>query len=268
MTSPVSLDHLADIMALLRDRDRGCPWDVEQTFASIAPHTVEEAYEVLSAIDDGEPTAIKDELGDLLLQVVFHARIAEESGLFALPDVVAAICDKLVRRHPHVFGEQKVKDSRDQLVNWENVKEGERNGGAPVSALDGVAKALPALMRAAKLQKRAARVGFDWTDPKDVFAKIREEIGELEVEVRAGAPRDRMEDELGDVLFAVANLARKLDIDPEQALRRTNDKFESRFHFIEQELEKAKKPIKEASLDEMEELWQKAKGREPSGGAA
>lgn len=268
MTSPVSLDHLADIMALLRDRDRGCPWDVEQTFASIAPHTVEEAYEVLSAIDDGDPGEIKDELGDLLLQVVFHARIAEESGLFALPDVIAAICDKLVRRHPHVFGEQKVADAGEQLVNWENVKEGERNGETRVSALDGVAKALPALLRAAKLQKRAARVGFDWTDPKDVFAKIREEIGELEVEVRADAPKDRMEDELGDVLFAVANLARKLDIDPEQALRRTNDKFESRFHFIEQELEKAKKPIKSASLDEMESLWCKAKGRETSGGAA
>ncbi len=268
MTSPVSLDHLADIMALLRDRDRGCPWDVEQTFSSIAPHTVEEAYEVLSAIDEGDPAAIKDELGDLLLQVVFHARIAEEDGLFALPDVIAAICDKLVRRHPHVFGEQRVKDARDQLVNWENVKEGERNGDAAASALDGVAKALPALLRAAKLQKRAARVGFDWTDPADVFAKIREEIDELEAEVRAAAPRPRMEDELGDVLFAVANLARKLEIDPEQALRRTNEKFERRFHFIEQSLEKAGKPIKEASLDEMEELWQKAKGLDPSGGAA
>ncbi len=264
MASPVSLDHLADIMALLRDPERGCPWDVEQTFSSIAPHTVEEAYEVLSAIDDGDPAAIQDELGDLLLQVVFHARIAEESGLFALDGVIGAICDKLVRRHPHVFGEQQVKTASDQLVNWENVKEGERagNGEAKASALDGVAKALPALMRAAKLQKRASRVGFDWTDPKDVFAKIREEIGEIEAEVSADAPRDRLEDEIGDVLFAVANLARKLDIDPEVALRRTNDKFERRFHFIEQSLENDGKIIKETSLDEMEALWCLAKQKE------
>ncbi len=269
MASPVSLDHLADIMALLRSPERGCPWDVEQTFASIAPHTVEEAYEVLSAIEDGDPAAIQDELGDLLLQVVFHARIAEEAGLFALDGVVGAICDKLVRRHPHVFGEQQVKTARDQLVNWENVKEGERagNGETKASALDGVAKALPALMRAAKLQKRASRVGFDWTDPTDVFAKIREEIGEIEAEVRAEAPRDRLEDEIGDVLFAVANLARKLDIDPEAALRRTNDKFERRFHFIEQSLESDGKLIKETSLDEMEALWCQAKRNERAEGA-
>lgn len=265
MASPVSLDHLADIMALLRDRERGCPWDVEQTFSTIAPHTVEEAYEVLSAIDDGDPEAIKDELGDLLLQVVFHARIAEEAGLFALDGVIGAICDKLVRRHPHVFGEQRVKTASDQLVNWENVKEGERAGnGEAASALDGVAKALPALMRAAKLQKRASRVGFDWTDPKDVFAKIREEIGEIEVEVAAEAPVDRLEDEIGDVLFAVANLARKLDIDPEVALRRTNDKFERRFHFIEQSLGNDGKVLKETSLEEMEALWCLAKRNERS----
>ena len=266
MSSPVSLDHLADIMALLRDPERGCPWDVEQTFASIAPHTVEEAYEVLSAIEDGDPDAIKDELGDLLLQVVFHARIAEEAGLFALDGVIGAICDKLVRRHPHVFGEQRVKTASDQVVNWENVKEGERTGtgDAKASALDGVANALPALMRAAKLQKRASRVGFDWTDPKDVFGKIREEIAEIETEVTADAPHDRLEDEIGDVLFAVANLARKLDIDPEVALRRTNDKFERRFHFIEQSLEKEGKILKETSLDEMEALWCLAKTMERS----
>ncbi len=256
------LPHLADIMALLRDPARGCPWDVEQTFASIAPHTIEEAYEVLDAIAENDHEALKDELGDLLLQVVFHARIAEEAGLFGLHDVIGAICDKLVRRHPHVFGEMKVRDSRDQLVNWENVKEGERGAGAEPSVLEGVARALPALLRAAKLQKRAARVGFDWDDPADVFAKIREEIDEVEAEFRAGAPRDRMEDELGDVLFAVANLARKVEIDPESALRRTNEKFERRFRFIEQSLEEQGKSVKSSSLDEMEELWLKAKSLE------
>jgi MazG family protein len=259
---PASLPHLADIMALLRDPARGCPWDIEQTFASIAPHTIEEAYEVLDAIAGNDPAALKDELGDLLLQVVFHARIAEESGLFDLGDVIGAICDKLVRRHPHVFGELKVRDSRDQLVNWENVKEGERGAGAVPSALEGVARALPALLRAAKLQKRAARVGFDWDDPADVFAKIREEIDEAEAEFRAHAPRERLEDELGDVLFAVANLARKVEIDPEGALRHTNEKFERRFRFIEQSLEEQGKSIKKTALDEMEELWQKAKSLE------
>jgi len=258
---PSSLMHLADIMALLRDPARGCPWDVEQTFASIAPHTVEEAYEVLDAIQDGDMEGLRDELGDLLLQVVFHARIAEEGGLFALEDVIGAICDKLVRRHPHVFGEMVVADSRDQLVNWENVKASERAGDAAKapSALDGVARALPALMRAAKLQKRAARVGFDWSEARQVMAKIREEIDEVEAEIDAGSPQDRLEDEVGDVLFAVANLARKLEIEPEAALRRTNEKFERRFRFIEQALERQGKNTAQSSLDEMEALWQKAK---------
>ncbi|WP_337995574.1 nucleoside triphosphate pyrophosphohydrolase [Oleispirillum naphthae] len=261
---PASLLHLADIMALLRDPARGCPWDVEQSFATIAPHTVEEAYEVLDAIEDGDMEALKDELGDLLLQVVFHARIAEESGIFVLEDVIAAICDKLVRRHPHVFGEVVVADSRDQIVNWENVKAGERGAeaAAPPSALDGVARALPALLRAAKLQKRAARVGFDWAEARQVLAKIREEIGEVEAEIDAAAPQDRLEDEIGDVLFAVANLARKLDIDPEGALRHTNEKFARRFRFIEQALERQGKSPAQSSLDEMETLWQKAKSED------
>jgi nucleoside triphosphate diphosphatase len=260
--SSVSLHHLADIMALLRDPARGCPWDIEQTFATIAPHTIEEAYEVLDAIQANDPASLKDELGDLLLQVVFHARIAEDAALFDLNDVIAAICDKLVRRHPHVFGELVIRDSRNQLVNWENVKETERTESAIPSVLEGVAKALPALLRAVKLQKRAARVGFDWSDPREVLAKIREEIDEVEVELLAGSPRDRLEDEIGDVLFAVANLARKTDIDPESALRRTNEKFERRFRFIEQTIEEQGKSIKESSLDEMEELWQKAKSLE------
>ncbi|MBN2751852.1 MAG: nucleoside triphosphate pyrophosphohydrolase [Rhodospirillaceae bacterium] len=261
-SSLASLPHLADIMALLRSPTRGCPWDVEQTFATIAPHTIEEAYEVLDAIQAEDMDGLRDELGDLLLQVVFHARIAEESGLFSLDDVLAAICDKLVRRHPHVFGELVIADSKDQLVNWENVKENERSEDktkpAP-SALDGVTKALPALLRAAKLQKRAARVGFDWDDPKDVLAKIREEIDEVEVEMTQGAPIERLEDEIGDVLFAVANLARKVDIDPESALRHTNEKFERRFRFIERALGETGRKPSDTSLDEMERLWQKAK---------
>jgi len=256
-----SLAHLADIMALLRNPERGCPWDVEQTFETIAPHTIEEAYEVLDAIHEGKPEAIQDELGDLLLQVVFQSRIAEETGLFTLNDVITGICDKLVRRHPHVFGDMKVDDAEKQTVNWENVKESERAKSDQLpSALDGVAKALPALMRAAKLQKRASRVGFDWTEYKDVINKIREELDEFEHELNHEKPElDRLEDEIGDVIFAVTNLARKLDMDPEAALRRTNDKFERRFRFIETELQTAHKDIRQTSLDEMEELWQKAK---------
>ncbi len=268
MSTPAAhhnLAHLADIMALLRHPERGCPWDVEQTWESIAPHTIEEAYEVHDAILNGSPADLKDELGDLLLQVVFHSRIAEEAGHFDLNDVISAICNKLVRRHPHVFGEMKVQDAESQTVNWENVKENERSDsdGGPVSALDGVAMALPALLRALKLQRRAGRVGFDWTDHADVIGKIREELDEFEVELRASEPSaDRLEDEIGDVIFAVANLARKLDIDPEAALRRTNSKFERRFRYVETQLEAEGKSTKESSLDEMEELWQKAKSLE------
>jgi MazG family protein len=234
-----ALDRLLAIMARLRDPDHGCPWDREQDFATIAPYTIEEAYEVADAIAQGDMAALKDELGDLLFQVVFHARMAEEAGLFDFTDVATAIADKMVRRHPHVFGDATIADAAAQLAAWEEHKAKERTAqaaaaGRPESVLDGVALALPALLRAAKLQRRAARVGFDWADAPPVILKLAEEIAELEAELAADpADRDKIEDEMGDILFAAANLARKLEIDPEAALRRATDKFERRFRRVE-----------------------------------
>ncbi|HZT88068.1 MAG TPA: nucleoside triphosphate pyrophosphohydrolase, partial [Stellaceae bacterium] len=199
-------------MARLRDPERGCPWDREQNFATIAPYTIEEAYEVADAIERGDLAALKDELGDLLLQVVFHARIAEEAGEFAFEDVAAAIADKMVRRHPHVFGDAEIRSVAAQNAAWEEHKAAERQAsGMAASVLDGVALALPALLRAAKLGRRAARIGFDWPDAAAVLPKVAEEIGELEAEIASGAG-PRLEEEMGDLLFAVANLARKLDL--------------------------------------------------------
>ena len=226
------IDRLIAIMARLRDPERGCPWDKEQDFATIAPYTIEEAYEVADAIARGDIAALKDELGDLLLQVVFHARMAEEAGDFAFADVAAAIADKMVRRHPHVFGDAEIASVAAQNEAWEahKAKEREAKGGHD-SVLDGVALALPALLRAGKISRRAARIGFDWPDAPAVIAKIREEIAELEIEL--GGDTARIEDEVGDLLFAVANLARKLDIEPETALRRATAKFERRFRRVE-----------------------------------
>ena len=210
-----ALDRLLAIMARLRDKERGCPWDREQDFATIAPYTIEEAYEVADAVARGDTAALKDELGDLLFQVVFHARIAEEAGLFDFADVAAAIADKMVRRHPHVFGDVDIASAAAQTAAWEEHKAGERAARAQAagrgeSVLDGVALALPALLRAAKIQRRAARIGFDWSQPRPVMAKLIEEIGELEAELDGGADPARIEDEVGDLLFAAANLARKL----------------------------------------------------------
>ena len=234
-----ALDRLLSIMAQLRDPERGCPWDRDQNFATIAPYTIEEAYEVADAIARGDTAALKDELGDLLFQVVFHARMAEEAGLFDFTDVATAIADKMVRRHPHVFGDAVIANAQAQSEAWEEHKAKERAAraaaaGAAESVLDGVALALPALLRAAKIQRRAARIGFDWTVAAPVIAKLAEEIAELEAELNA-APADpeRIEDEMGDILFAAANLARKLDIDPEGALRRATEKFERRFRRVE-----------------------------------
>ena len=263
-----NIKRLVEIMALLRDPDKGCPWDVEQTFATIVPHTIEEAYEVADAIERDDMAGLVDELGDLLLQVVFHARMADEAGHFDFDDVAGAICDKLVRRHPHVFGDAKVDGAADQTRAWEEHKADERRnkavsqGGAGGSVLDGVALALPALTRAVKLQRRAARVGFDWDDPAQVIEKFHEEIGEIEREMAAGSAADRLEDEIGDLLFNCANLARKFDLDPETALRRGNAKFARRFRRIEALLAADGKRPEDATLAEMEVLWCRAKQEE------
>lgn len=253
------MQHLLEIMAKLRDPERGCPWDRQQTFKTIAPYTVEEAYEVADAIERQDLSALREELGDLLLQVVYHARMAEEQGLFAFDDVATGIGQKLVHRHPHVFGEGQVKDAKHQTREWEARKAHERAGRSEAGALDGVAMGLPALTRADKLQKRAARVGFDWPELPPVFAKVREELAELEHEIESGAPRERLEDELGDVLFAAANMARKLGVDPEQALRSTNRKFERRFRHMEARLKERGLQPEKVSLEEMDSYWDEAK---------
>jgi nucleoside triphosphate diphosphatase len=258
--------RLLAVMAWLRDRQHGCPWDVDQTFRTIAPYTIEEAYEVADAIDREDLGALKEELGDLLLQVVYHAQMAHETGAFGFADVATAIADKMVDRHPHVFGDAQVTTPEAQTVSWEARKAAERAAkpaaAGPAGALDGVARALPALLRAEKIQKRAARVGFDWKQTGPVIDKIEEELGELRAELTAGEiDQARLADELGDVLFAVANLARHCKIDPEAALRATNDKFERRFRHIERRLAEAGRKPTDATLEEMEALWQEAKTR-------
>jgi ATP diphosphatase len=267
MTPSRDIGRLIEIMAALRDPVTGCPWDKEQTFATIAPYTVEEAHEVADAIAREDLDDLRDELGDLLLQVVYHARLAEEIGAFAFPDVVEAITRKLIRRHPHVFGDEEARAAGAAKGFWEKIKAEEKRGRAAsgkdeasASILDGVPAALPALARAVKLQAKASTVGFDWNDPKAVLAKLREEASELEAEVdRTPRDADRIEDEIGDLLFAVANLARHLSVDPDQALRRTNAKFLRRFASIEAALAQENRKPSDASLDEMEALWQAAK---------
>ena len=250
-------------MALLRDPEKGCPWDVEQTFSSIALHTIEEAYEVVEAIEQNDIPALVDELGDLLLQVVFHARMAEEETLFTFDDVAQAICDKLVRRHPHVFGEAEIHTAEAQVVSWEAQKAFERKeksmSDTPHSALDGVTSGLPALTRALKLQKRAARVGFDWSEARDVLDKFDEEIKEMSAEMTMDPDPERLLDEMGDLLFTCVNMARKLELDPETALRHGNAKFERRFKGVEALLVKDGKTPETSNLQEMEVLWDKAK---------
>lgn len=248
---------LVDIMVKLRDPRDGCPWDIAQTFESIAPYTIEEAYEVAEAIAQGDRPALCEELGDLALQVVYHARMAEEEGAFTVADVLDAINAKMIRRHPHVFGDGVVRTAEEQTRNWEEVKAQERAAKAATdhSALDGVATALPALLRAQKIQSRAARVGFDWRAAEDVVPKIHEEMEEIREAVATGDP-DRIEDEVGDLLFAAVNLARKLDIDAEGALRRATAKFEHRFRAME---ETAGDAFASLDLDAKERLWQQVK---------
>lgn len=253
------IDRLNGIMRTLRNPDGGCPWDVEQTFATIAPCTVEEAYEVADAIERGDWDDLKSELGDLLFQVVFHARMAEEAGLFVFDDVVEAIADKLTRRHPHVFGDEAAKmDGAAQKARWEDIKAGERKARAQHGVLDDVPVGLPALTRAVKLTKRAARVGFDWPSTDQVFDKLHEEVAELRAEIAAG-DLDKARAEMGDLLFVVANLARKLGVEPEDALRGTNAKFIRRFGFIEAELAKDGRSPEQSDLAEMDGLWNAAK---------
>jgi len=256
--------RLLAIMARLRDPEGGCPWDLQQDFASLVPYTLEEAYEVADAIERGDLHDLKSELGDLLLQVVFHSRLGEEQGLFDFDAVAGAIADKLVRRHPHVFAGMEFASDEERLHYWENSKRDEhkdKTGAPPESVLHGVAAALPALMRAQKLQKRASRVGFDWPDPEGVFAKIEEELAELRAAC-VGGTREHVEEEIGDLLFAAVNLARHLQVDAEAALQAGNRKFLRRFQHVESGLAAQGRSLADASLAEMDALWDEAKGLE------
>jgi ATP diphosphatase len=255
---------LLDIMAALRDPASGCPWDKVQSFETIAPYTIEEAYEVADAVAQRDYAALPDELGDLLFQVVYHARMAEEAGLFGFADVAKCINDKMVRRHPHVFGDAAARDAAAQTAAWEVQKSAERAARSQSGALAGVPTGLPALTRALKLTNRAARVGFDWPDADQVLAKLEEEIQELRAEL-SGADPARLTDEVGDILFVAANLARKLKLDPEACLRHANDKFSRRFNAMESGFEAEAKSLSEMSLEAMEAGWQRVKALENKG---
>jgi ATP diphosphatase len=282
MSDPQPMQRLLEIMARLRDPQSGCPWDTQQTFATIAPYTIEEAYEVADAIDRGDLDDLKDELGDLLFQVVFHARMAEEQGAFAFADVAAAIAEKMQRRHPHVFAGMSIADSDALNAMWDAEKKKERLAKlagqgveADRSALAGVARGLPEWQRAVKLQKKAANIGFDWPGPAPVIAKLREELDEVRVEFEAlaaapgdAAARDRLEDELGDLLFVAANLARHAKVDPGAALRRANRKFERRFRAMETMAEAEGLRLADLPLDTQDAYWVRAKRAEAADAAA
>ena len=265
MTDACNIADLLEIMARLRAPD-GCPWDHQQTFETIAPYTIEEAYEVADAIVRKNMADLKDELGDLLFQAVYHAQMAEEIGAFKFSDVIESICTKMISRHPHVFGDVKIADASAQALAWDEYKARERaakpGGDTRTGLLDDIPLNLPALTRAAKLQGRAAKVGFDWPEITPVIDKLREEIGELEDEIANGADGARLTDELGDLLFATVNIARHLKIDPETALRGANQKFERRFAYIEQRLAAAGKQLATCTLAELDALWDEAKQRE------
>ncbi|HOX71307.1 MAG TPA: nucleoside triphosphate pyrophosphohydrolase [Dokdonella sp.] len=258
------IEDLVAIMARLRDPDNGCPWDVKQSFETIVPYTIEEAYEVADAVDRRDFADLCDELGDLLLQVVFHARMAEEAGHFSFGDVVESICSKMITRHPHVFAEARADTAEEVLVNWEAIKRRERAAAGEVdtSALAGIARGLPEWQRAIKLQKRAATVGFDWPDVNPVFAKLHEEIDEVRAEFVDGADPARLTDEIGDVLFVCANLARHARIDVSTALRQANAKFERRFRRMEAIVTESGGTLEARTLDEQEALWQRVKAAE------
>ena len=259
--SPADLDALAQVMARLRDPQTGCPWDREQTPLTLRKYILEEAYEVVEAIDSGSPAKLSEELGDLLLQVVFHAQLASETGAFALPEVTRRIVEKLIRRHPHVFAAVTVSGSDEVLTNWEQIKRGEPGYEDRMSILDGIPPALPALMRASEVSKRVVKVGFEWPDVSGVLDKVEEEIAELRAEISAGQT-DRAGDELGDLLFTLVNVARQLQIDPEDALRRMTRRFASRFQFIERRAAETGRAVSDLPLAEMEAVWQAAKREE------
>ena len=261
------IDALLAIMARLRDPEGGCPWDLEQNFETIAPYTIEEAYEVADAIEQGDMAELRDELGDLLFQVVFHARMAEELKAFDFNDVVRAICEKMIRRHPHVFGDEEQREAGAVKGRWEEIKAEEKAAKQKKleSILDDVPLSLPALTRAVKLQNRAARVGFDWPDTSLVIDKLNEEMLELSTELAQGGDADRIEDEMGDLLFVYANLARHLKVDPEKALRRANAKFRRRFGRIEEKLAAEGRKPEDSTLEEMDALWDEAKREERQG---
>lgn len=258
-----SISDLVDVMARLRDPETGCPWDKVQTFETIAPYTIEEAYEVADAIRLADMKGLREELGDLLLQVVYHARMAEEGKSFNFADVVSDITEKMISRHPHVFGEQQAETPGDVNILWDNLKTKEKtaNGKIRDSLLDDVPLALPAIMRAQKLQKRAAKVGFEWEKPVHVLDKLEEEIAELRNALVSGDP-DSVREEVGDMLFCVVNLGRMLDVDCEESLRKTNNKFFSRFNGIEKELKKLDKDFSEMTLGQLEDMWQAQKAIE------
>lgn len=267
------IDRLVAIMAALRDPVSGCAWDLEQTFATIAPYTIEEAYEVDDAIRRGDLSDLREELGDLLLQVVFHSRMAQEAGVFTFDDVASAIADKMLARHPHVFGQADARDAAAQTLAWEEHKAQERAHRAAAkpaalpSALDGVALALPALLRAVKLQKRAARVGFDWAEPGPVYDKLAEELAELQ-EAHASGDPEAVAEEMGDLLFVVANLARQLSVEPEQSLRSANDKFERRFRAMEALARSRGVDFTKLDLTAQDGLWNEVKQAEREAASA
>lgn len=260
MTSASAIERLLAIMARLRDPQHGCPWDQAQTFSTIAPYTIEEAYEVADAIEKQDLDALRDELGDLLFQVVFHAQMAAEQGAFNFDEVAAAICDKMERRHPHVFGTTTIADAAAQTEAWEVLKRQERAArGTNAGILDDVPLQLPALTRAVKLGKRASQSGFDWPEVEGVLDKIQEELDELRAEVRAGAAEERVGEEIGDLLFSIANLCRHTRVDPETALRGTNVRFVRRFQHVERSIKASGRTLEAASLEEMDALWREAK---------
>ncbi len=264
------IEALLEIMARLRDPKDGCPWDLEQDFASIAPYTIEEAYEVAEAIRQNDMPGLKDELGDLLLQVVFHAQMAREAGEFGFADVVEAISTKMIRRHPHVFADGDASNAGEVRATWEEIKAAERaeKGGLAEreSVLDDVPLALPALLRTAKIVKRVARVGFDWDDAAHATDKMAEELTEFREALRAGESREHIREELGDLLFTVANVAYKLDLDPEDVLRDANAKFERRFRAVEERLAAEGRPVGDATLAEMDAAWDQVKAEEKASG--